>query len=229
MKKTNENKTDTTKLYTLDEALTLLPSLSTSKFVGSVDIDIVLNLKESQKKEIVRGTADLPHSFGEEKKVIVFCEESNASKALKAGATKAGLDDLMNELQGGFNDFDVVLATGNVMAKIVKIGKILGPRGLMPNPKNGTVVDMENIEAAVSSFKAGKISFKSTPEQGTIRMRVAKVDMSADQIKSNVLAITKAIINEARKLNANPIKKVTIKPTMGAGLKVDASDIIKQL
>lgn len=218
---------DKNKQYTLDEAATLLPSLSTSKFTGSVDLDVVLKLKDNQKKEVIRGSINMPHSFGEEKKVIVFCEENDVNTALKAGAVKAGLDDLMKELQDGFSDFDIVLATPSVMPKIVKIGKVLGPKGLMPNPKNGTVTT--DIEKTISSFKSGRVNFKSAPDQGVIRLRVAKLDMAAEQIKENLLETLKAIFNEAKKLSSNPFKKVSVKPTMGTSIKLDVNDIIKQL
>lgn len=222
-----DNKIELKSEYSLSEAVKLLPEVSTSKFNGSVDLDVALKLKENQKKEIIRGNINMPHSFGEEKKVIVLCEEGEASSAKKAGATKAGLDDLMKELMDGYSDFDVVIATPGVMPKIAKLGKVLGPKGLMPNPKNGTVTT--DIAEAVSSFKAGKVNFKSTPEQGTVKLRVAKLDMSPEAIEENIIATLKAVNNEAKKLNSNPFRKVTIKPTMGSSLKLDLNDIIKRI
>src|ERR1041385_6542044 len=124
-----------TEIKTLEEAAKLLPEVSTSKFVGSVDVDIVLNLKDKQKKETIRGGFTLPNSLGEEKKVIVFCEESYVKDALSAGATAAGLDDLIAKVDKG----DVVIATPSAMPKMARLGKVLGPKGLMPNPKNGTI------------------------------------------------------------------------------------------
>ena len=211
----------------LDEAVKLIPELSTSKFVGSVDIDIVLNLKQSQKKEIIRGSVSMPHSMGEEKKVIVFCEEKDLKKAQDAGASKAGLEDLMAEVEKGFSDFDVVIATPAVMPKIARLGKALGPKGLMPNPKNGTITT--DIEKAIASFKAGRVNYKSVPDQGVVRMKVAKVNMAPEEIKANTVALLKSVFNEAKRLNGNPFKKVTLSPTMGAGVKVDISDIMAQL
>ncbi len=211
----------------LDEAVKLLPELSTSKFVGSVDIDVVLNLKQSQKKEIIRGSVSLPHSLGEEKKVIVFCEEKDLKKAIDAGASKAGLEDLMAEVEKGFSDFDVVIATPAVMPKIARLGKALGPKGLMPNPKNGTITT--DLDKAISSFKAGRINYKSVPDQGVIRMKVAKVNMKPEEIKANTIALLKSIYNEAKRLNGSPLKKVTLSPTMGASIKLDISDIMAQV
>ncbi len=229
MKKENKLEGIDTKLpKTLDEAVELLPKLSTSKFVGSVDVDVVLRLKENQKKESVRGSVELPNKLGEDKKVIVFCDAKNVSLALNAGAVKAGLEDLVEEVVNGFSDFDVVIATPDVMAKIVKAGKILGPKGLMPNPKNGTITT--DIEKTVKSFKSGKISFRMTQDQGVIRSKVAKLDMTPEQIKENIMAFLSACSIEAKKLNgANPFKKIVVSPTMGAGLKLDVNDIMRRI
>lgn len=229
MKKENKLEGIDTKLpKTLDEAVELLPKLSTSKFVGSVDIDVVLRLKESQKKESVRGSVELPNKIGEDKKVIVFCDPKNAAVALKAGAVKAGLEDLVEEVVNGFSDFEVVVATPDVMAKIVKAGKILGPKGLMPNPKNGTITT--DVEKTVKSFKSGKMSFRMTQDQGVIRSKVAKLDMTPEQMKENIVAFLTACLVEAKKLNgANPFKKIVLSPTMGAGLKLDVNDIMRRI
>jgi large subunit ribosomal protein L1 len=223
MKKTIE--INTTKTYTLEEASKLLPELSTSKFVGSVDIDIVLNLKEKQKKEIVRGGVTLPHSMGDTKTVAVICDEKDEKLALEAGADAAGVKVVEEILKGKL--FDVIIATPAMMAQIAKAAKILGPKGLMPNPKNGTVT--ADVSKAVTSFKAGRLNFKSVADQGAIRLKVAKVDMGAEKIQENIVALLKAIHSEAKKLASNPFKRVTVSPTMGAGLKLDVNDIIKYI
>jgi len=212
---------------TIDEAIKLLPEVSKSKFVGSVDIDIVLNLKEKQKKEVVRGSVTLPHSLGDEKKVIVLCEEKDEKSALEAGAIKAGLDSVVEELMNGFGDFDIVIATPSIMPKIVRLGKVLGPKGLMPNPKNGTITT--EVGKTVESFRAGKMNFKSAQDQATIRLKIAKVDMKADFIKDNLIAVLKAVQSETKKLTGTPFKKVTLSPTMGSGLRLDISDIMKNV
>lgn len=215
---------DTNRTYTLEEAAKLLPELSLSKFVGSVDVDIVLNLKEKQKKESIRGSVTLPFSMGDEKKVVVICEEKDEKAALAAGANKAGLS-VVDDIANGKIDFDVVIATPSVMGQLVKIGKILGPKGLMPNPKNGTVTT--DVDKAVKSFKAGRLNFKSVPDQGAIRLKVAKLDMPVENIQENIIALLKVVFAESKKLSSNPFKKVTVSPTMGAGLKLDVNDIIK--
>lgn len=217
---------NTNLFYTLEDASKLLPEVSTSKFTGSVDIDIVLNLKEKQKKEIVRGGVTLPHSLGDSKKVAVICEEKDEKLALEAGADMAGLS-VVEEIAKGNLNFDVLIATPSTMGQMVKIGKILGPKGLMPNPKNGTVVT--DVAKAVLSFKAGRLNFKSVPDQGVIRLKVAKVDMTPEKIQENIVALLKAIFSEAKKLTSSPFKRVTISPTMGAGLKIDVNDIMKSI
>lgn len=225
MKTNKEN--DTTQTKSLDEAIELVKTTSKTKFNGSVDLDIVLNLRDKQKKEVVRGSVSIPNSMGEEKKIVVLCEEKDTPKALKAGAVKAGLDEVIDELMKGFSDFDIVVATPGVMPKIVKLGKVLGPKGLMPNPRNGTITD--DLEGAVNSFKSGRINYKTAQDQGVIRLKVAKVDMPSEQIRENVLAVLRSVMVETKKLTSSPLKKVVISPTMGAGVKVNVSDIIQQL
>jgi large subunit ribosomal protein L1 len=216
-----------TELKTLDSAVEILPKLSTSKFVGGVDLDIVLNLKEKQKKESVRGSVDLPHKFGEDKKVVVLCEEKDVKTALAAGATMAGLDDVKEALLNGTVQPDIVISTPDVMTKIVQLAKVLGPKGLMPNPKNGTI--SADVEKTVKSFVGGKMNFKMTQDQGVIRSKVGKLDMSSEQLKENIVAFLRSVFAEAKKLNSNPFKKIIVKPTMGGSIRLDISDIIAQV
>lgn len=215
---------DKTKLYSLKEALEVLPKISTSKFVGTVNVDVVLNLKEKQLKESLKGSAELPNKFGETKKIVVLCEEKDVSIAKKAGAVDAGLTDLVEKMMANKVEYDVVIATPSVMPKIVALGKILGPKGLMPNPKNGTI--STDVEKAVASFMGGKINFKMEQGQGVIRAGVAKLDMTAEQMTENVNAFLKAALSEAKKFGSNPFKQITLSPTMGAGVKLDLNDII---
>lgn len=213
---------DPTKKYTLSEAAELLPILSTSKFVGSVDIDIVLNLTEKQKKESVRGSVSFSNRFGKEVEVIVFADEKESAEALKSGAKAAGLEDLVKKVEDGKIEFDVAIATPTVMAKIAKLGKVLGPKGLMPNPANGTVT--ADVTKAIESFKGGKQNFKMS-EQGVVRMRVAKLDMTAEQIAVNIMDLLKAVFAAARKLNPQPFRQITLSPTMGKGIKLDVTAV----
>jgi len=221
------NKEQTNKKYSLKEAVEILPSLSKSKFIGSVDIDILLNLKDKQKKESIRGSVDMPNKFGEDKSIIVFCNEKDVAGAKAAGAKEAGLEDLKEKVIKNEIKFDIVMATPDVMAKIIELGKVLGPKGLMPNPKNGTVTS--NISEAIKSFSAGKMNYKMIQDQGTIKTRVAKLDMKPEEIQANLIAFLKSVFNETKKFGANPFKKVLLKPTIGSGLSLDVNDIISSI
>ena len=212
--------------YSLAEAAQLLPELSTSKFAGSVDIDIVLNLSEKQRKETLKGSITLPHQFGELKKIIVFAEEAEAKAAEKAGAVAAGLEELMQKVEDNKVEYNIVLATPSVMGKIAKLGKVLGPKGLMPNPANGTITS--DMKATISSYQAGKMDFKMS-EQGAIRGRVAKVDMTPEQISENILTYIRGVADAAKKFGSQPIRKITLAPTMGAPVKLGVSQLVEQL
>jgi large subunit ribosomal protein L1 len=208
--------------YSVDEAAALLPQLSTSKFVGSVDIDVVLAISEKQKKEAVKGSVVFTNTLGGEKKVIVFGDEKEAKAALAAGADAAGLEDLITKVESGKVEFDIVIATPSVMAKIAKLGKVLGPKGLMPNPANETVTN--DIERVVAVYKAGKQNFKMT-EQGVIRARVAKTDMTSEQIAANIKDFLRAVNAAAKKLAGQPFKKITLSPTMGKPVRLDIQNV----
>lgn len=225
MKKT-QTSIDTTKAYSLDEAIALLPTLNKSKFVGNVDVDVVLNLTEKQKKESIRGSVIFPFMFGTPKRVAVIADERDAVTAKAAGADEAGLAELVKKLEAGNIDFDVIIATPSVMPQIARLGRILGPRGLMPNPANETVTT--DLERIITTYKRGKFDFK-VGDQAVIRAKVAKVDMPAEEIKANVIALLKSIYQETKKLNSQPFKRITLSPTMGAGVRLDANEAISQL
>lgn len=214
------------KRYGLEEAATLLPQLSTSKFVGSVDIDIVLNISEKQKKESVKGSIVFPNRFGNEVKVVVIADEKDAKDALKAGADDAGFEDMIKKLEEGKVEFDVVIATPVTMPKVARLGKVLGPKGLMPNPTNGTVA--ADVVKAVETYKSGKQNFKMS-EQGAVRMRVAKLDMTPEQIQQNVLVLLKQVFTVTRKLNSQPFRKITLSPSMGKPVKLDVQALAEEL
>lgn len=194
------------------------------KFDETIDLEVQLRLKQSQLKESFKGSIDLPNQFGATKKIIVFCDESEVQKALKAGAVAAGLDDLKEQVMNGSVDFDIVLATPSVMPKIVQLGKVLGPKGLMPSPKNDTIVT--KVEAGVESFMGGKINYSMTQGQGTIKLGVAKLSMDTDKIVENVTKATNIIASESKKFGGNVVKKVLLKPTMGETLEIDFKDLV---
>lgn len=213
------------KIFKLDEALDIVFSSPKTKFVSAIEVDIVLNIKEKNKKDSIRGSIELPNTFGKDKSVVVFADEANAKIALNSGAIAAGMDELKKQILNNEITFDIVIATAEAMPKIVELGKILGPKGLMPNPKNGTVTS--DVAKAVKEFKGGKLNFKMESGQGVIRSKVAQIDMPKEAVKENILAFVRAVIAETKKLGANPIKKFIMSSTMGPGVKLDISDIMQ--
>lgn len=210
--------------YKIHDAVELLPKLSTSKFVGTINIDIVLKLSDKQKKESIRGSVVFPHQFSKEKRVIVFAKEQDAKKALSAGAIDAGLEELVKKVETGKTQFDVAIATPDVMPVIAKLGKVLGPKGLMPNPANGTVTT--DIEKAIQVYKAGKVDFKMN-EQGTIKAGVAKLDMKPEQISENIEAFIKSALEAIKKVNSQAISKIFVSPTMGERVSIALGDFLE--
>jgi large subunit ribosomal protein L1 len=214
------------KEYALADVPALVKELSTSKFVGTVNLDVVMKISKKQQGESLKGNVSLPHRFGEAKRVIVFADEKRAGEAIAAGAVDAGLAELMKKVETNAIAYDVVLATPDVMSQIAKLGKILGPKGLMPNPGNGTIGT--DVTALVQSYMAGKMNFKMS-DQGVVRAGVAKLDMDNTQILENIKAFLKAVMQEGKKFGGQPFGKITISPTMGKGVKVDLNDLYTQL
>ncbi len=222
-----DNKVKIAEELSLEEAVKVLKENAKAKFGETVDLDIVLNLKESQKNESIRGTVSFPHKFGKEKRVIVLCEEKDVDAAKKAGAIEAGLAELEKKLMDGWKDFDVVIATPAVMPKIARLGKVLGPTGLMPSPKNETVTT--DVEKAVKNFLGGKSGFKMEQKQGVVRAKIAKVEQPEEQIIENAIELLKSVTKEVRKFASSPFAKITIKSTMGPGVRLKLNDIIARI
>lgn len=210
---------DRAKVYNLDEAVALLPTISTSSFKGSLNLHVKLNLSEKQKNESIKGSVQLPHQVGEPAKILVITTPEHQKEA--EGADYVGGEEIVKKIQGGWEDFDIVIATPDIMPKIAMLGKVLGPKGLMPNPKSGTVTT--DIKATVASYKKGKIDFRMD-KQGGIHQTIGKSDMTAEQIKDNILAFMDALFGEIRKFGANPIKSIFIAPTMGPSIKLDSHE-----
>lgn len=214
---------DKQRQYTLDEALALMPKLSTTKFDGSIEAHIILNLTETGMKQPIKSTFSFPNPFGKEKRVLVFADDAEAKAAKKAGADFVGLDDMIKKIQGGWLDFDVAIATPKAMPKIAVLGKTLGIKGLMPNPKSGTVT-ME-VENAVQEFKAGKTTFKSD-NQGIVHLAIGKVSLDAEKVKENFLALHKKVVEASKKSSVAAIKAISLNPTMGPGVKLNLDELI---
>lgn len=226
MKQAKNLNLEKNKEYTLSEAVATLKQVSTSKFVGTVNIDVVIKKSKKNQNDSLKGSVALPHKFGSEKKVIVFADEKLAEEAKKAGAVDAGLEELMAKVESSAVVFDVVLATPDVMPKIAKLGRVLGPKGLMPNPTNGTIGT--NVTEMVKGYMGGRMNFKMS-DQAVVRAGVAKLDMEDGQIAENIQAILKTILVEGKKFGGQPFAKVTISPTMGKGLKLNLTDLYTKL
>ena len=212
-------KVDALKLYTVDEAMALVKEVNTTKFDSSVDLHIRLGIDPRKADQALRGTVTLPHGTGKVKRVLVFCTEDKVQEALDAGADYAGLDELIEKISGGWFDFDVAIAQPNVMVKVGRIGRALGPRGLMPNPKTGTVTP--NIGAAVEDVKGGKISFR-VDKNGIIHSSVGRVGFTPEQLKDNANELL-TTIQKLKPSSAKGIyfKSITTASTMSPGIKVD--------
>lgn len=214
---------DSTKVYPLEAALKLLTEVSTVKFVESLDIAINLGVDPRKSDQVVRGSVVMPGGTGKTVRVAVFTGAENEAAAKAAGADVVGLDDLAEKVKSGDFDYDVVIASPDAMRVIGKIGQILGPKGLMPNPKDGTVA--QDVAAAVRNAKSGQVRFR-TDKNGIIHCSVGKINFAADAVKSNVKALV-AELNKLKPTGAKGIyiKKITLSSTMGPGLTVEISSI----
>ncbi|RMD76814.1 50S ribosomal protein L1 [Candidatus Dojkabacteria bacterium] len=205
------------------EAINQVRKSKKRKFDETLDANILLNLKENQKNEVIRGFVQFPNKFGFDKRVVVFAEEVDLQNAaIESGAVRAGSDDLLKEVSSGeYVDFDVVIATPSIMPKLIKLGKVLGPKGLMPNPKDGTVTS--EISAAVKKFKQGSVNFKSQQGQGTINLAFGKLSQSDRELQENFTALLLSIKDVAGKFCNPVIKRAIIKSTMSAAYLVDTN------
>lgn len=208
------------KHYNLSEAATLLKEVTSTKFDASVDIDIRLGVDPRNANQMIRGTVTLPHGTGKEMKVLVLCTPDKEDEAKEAGADYVGLDDFIQKIEKGWTDVDVIITMPPVMAKVGKLGKILGPRGLMPNPKSGTVT-ME-VGKAVKEVKQGKIDFK-IDKYGIIHTPVGKASFDKNQIVENVQEFVQTIIKlKPASAKGTYIKSIHLSSTMSPGIRIDA-------
>ena len=210
---------DSEKQYKLSEACELIKETSFTKFDASVDIAVRLGVDPRKANQMVRGVVTLPHGTGKQVRVLVLCTPDKEEEATSAGADHVGLDQYIEKIKGGWTDIDVIICTPSVMAKIGPIGRILGPRGLMPNPKTGTVT-ME-IGKAVKEVKAGKIDFK-VDKTGIIHASIGKVSFDAKKIQENAQEFLNTVIKlKPQALKGTYIKSITLSTTMGPGLAID--------
>jgi large subunit ribosomal protein L1 len=209
------------KLYPADEAFSLLKELSQVKFAESVDVSVNLGVDPRKSDQVVRGSTVLPHGIGKTVRVAVFAQGAGADAAREAGADKVGFEDLAEEMKAGQLDYDVVIASPDAMRIVGQLGKILGPRGLMPNPKVGTV--SPDVAEAVRNAKAGQVRYR-TDKAGIIHCPLGKVDFEPEQLRENLEMLLGSLM-KAKPTAAKGIymKKVTVSSTMGPGLTVDHS------
>ncbi|ABS26426.1 50S ribosomal protein L1 [Anaeromyxobacter sp. Fw109-5] len=216
-------KVDRVKRYKLDEAMSLVKQTATKKFDETVDAAINLGVDPKHADQVVRGAVVLPHGMGKAVKIAVFAKGDKAREAQEAGADIVGAEDLAEKVQGGFMDFDKVLATPDMMGVVGRLGKVLGPRGLMPNPKVGTV--SADIARAVKEQKAGKVEFR-VEKAGIVHVPFGKASFEPEKLKANFSAIME-IIYKAKPQTAKGVyvKNVTLSTTMGPGIKLDLSEL----
>ena len=221
--KARAEKLDSAKTYSVEEAVSLIAEFASPKFEESIDVSVNLGVDPRKSDQVVRGSTTLPAGTGKDVRVAVFAQGDNAEKAKTAGADIVGFDDLAESIQGGNLDFDVVIATPDAMRVVGKLGTVLGPRGLMPNPKVGTVTP--DVESAVQNAKAGQVRFR-TDKNGIIHGGIGKVGFEGEAIKSNLEALL-ADLKKAKPSSAKGvyIKKVVLSSTMGPGVQIDQSSL----
>ena len=222
-KKLIAEKVEEGKVYQVEEAVSIITELSTVKFKEAIDVAINLGVDPRKSDQVVRGASVLPHGTGKSVRVAVFTQGANAEAATAAGADIVGMDDLAAEIQQGKMDFDVVIASPDAMRVVGKLGQILGPRGLMPNPKVGTVTP--DVAGAVKNAKSGQVRYR-TDKAGIIHCSIGQIGFSEDAIKENVEFLL-ADLKKAKPASAKGVyvKKITLSSTMGPGLSVDTASL----
>lgn len=211
------------KEYTLTEASALVKEITTTKFDASVDVDIRLGVDPRKANQMVRGVVSLPHGTGKETRVLVLCTADKEAEATEAGADYVGLDEYIDKIKGGWTDVDVIITMPSVMGKIGALGRVLGPRGLMPNPKSGTVTN--EIGNAVREVKQGKIDFK-VDKAGIVHTSIGKVSFTADKIADNAREFINTIVKlKPSAAKGTYIKSIYLSSTMSPGIKVDSRSL----
>jgi large subunit ribosomal protein L1 len=212
---------DTTKQYELREAVGLVKKAATAKFDETVELALKLGVDPRNADQMVRGTVSLPHGTGKKVRVVVFAKGEKEGEAKEAGADFVGAEDLVEKVRGGFLDFDATVATPDMMGSVGKLGRILGPRGLMPSPKSGTVTF--DVKKAVKEIKAGKIEFK-VDKNANIHVPVAKVSFSEEQIYENAAAVLESLVRaKPAAAKGQYLRSATLSSTMGPGVRLDCN------
>jgi large subunit ribosomal protein L1 len=214
---------DSEKSYSLDEAAEIVKKLSKAKFDGSVDMAIRLGVDPRKANQMVRGIVSLPHGTGKDVKVLVLCTPDKEQEAKDAGADHVGLDEYLTKIKGGWTDIDVIITTPNVMGKVGALGRVLGPRGLMPNPKSGTVT--MDVGKAVNDVKAGKIDFK-VDKFGIIHAQVGRVSFESSKLKDNMVELLDTLVKlKPSASKGTYFKSISVSSTMSPGVKIEFKSV----
>ncbi len=217
-------KVDSSKIYSLSEAAALVKEINCTKFDSSVDLHVRLGVDPKKADQAIRGTVSLPHGTGKTKRVLVLCTPDKEAEATAAGADFVGLDEYVQKIESGWTDVDVIVATPSVMPKIGKLGKILGPRNLMPNPKTGTVTN--DVAGAVNDLKGGKIAFK-VDKAGIIHASIGRVSFTPEKLSQNSTELIQAIIKlKPSTAKGTYLKGISLASSMSPGITVDAKAFI---
>lgn len=220
-------KVDSNRRYALREGIDLVKSTATAKFDESVDISVKLGVNPRHADQMVRGAVSLPYGTGKDVRVLVFAQGDAAKAAEEAGADFVGSDDLVQKIQGGWLEFDKAVATRDMMGRVGRLGRVLGPRGLMPNPKVGTVVAPEDVGTTVGELKRGKIDFR-VEKAGIIHAAVGKVSMDPDKIEANVAALVGTLLRmKPSTAKGQYVRGVALSSTMGPGVRLDIADVTR--
>jgi large subunit ribosomal protein L1 len=223
-RKVAEAKVDNNKIYSLKEASTIVKEINCTKFDSSVDVHVRLGVDPKKADQAIRGTVTLPHGTGKTKRVLVLCTPDKEADAKAAGADFVGLDEFIAKIEGGWTDVDVIVATPAVMPKIGKLGKVLGPRNLMPNPKTGTVTN--DVAAAVNEVKGGKIAFK-VDKAGIIHASVGRISFAPEKIAENITEFLNAIVKaKPSTAKGTYLKSIYMASTMSPGVAVDTKSFM---
>ncbi len=209
--------------YSLEDAVKILKDTATAKFDETVEVSVRLGVDPRHADQVVRGTVSLPHGTGKDVRVLVIAKGSKATEADEAGADFVGFDDMVTKIQGGWFDFDVVIATPDVMSEVGKLGRVLGPRGLMPNPKTGTVT--MDVAKAVKDVKAGKIDFR-VDRYGILHVGVGKASFDADKLMENIKAFVDTVLRlRPPAAKGQYVRSLTLSTTMGPGVPIDTNSL----
>ncbi len=216
-------KVDTKKVYSVDEAFRLIPEIASARFDETVEVAVRLGVDPRKADQMVRGTVVLPHGTGKSVKVLVFARGEKAKEAEEAGADYVGAEDLVEKISSGWLEFDRAVATPDMMPLVGRLGRVLGPRGLMPNPKTGTVT--QDVAKAIKEIKAGKIEYK-VDKGGNVHAPIGKVSFGPEKLKENFLALMRSVIRaKPPSSKGTYLKAITVSTTMGPGIKIDPLEV----